>query len=128
MTANGVTAALRHAVEAARLILGSRSRSRIPWLAGAMYSRRVLSLARFFNSGIERVIYESPIRNRIGVLAAGNVYTIPAWSLNSVYSRLRPEGAIQTILFSGLLDVVRLGEFLFYRFCKLVQNSERATA
>ena len=68
MTANGVTAALRHAAEGSRLIVESHRRRRIPYLAAAMYSRRVLGLAMFFNRGIERVIYESPIRNQIGVL------------------------------------------------------------
>jgi flavin-dependent dehydrogenase len=118
MTANGVTAALRHASEASRLIIESRHRRRIPSLAAAMYSRRILSLAKFFNLGIERVIYESPIRNRIGVLLAGEVYTVPAWSLNAVYSRLQPRGAFKTLLFGGLLYLLRMGEFLLYQFCK----------
>jgi menaquinone-9 beta-reductase len=119
MTSNGVTAALRHASEASRLIIESRHRSRIPYLAAAMYSRRILSLAKFFNLGIERVIYESPIRNRIGVLLAGEVYTVPAWSLNAVYSRLQPRGALKTLLFGGLLYVLRTGEYLLYQFCRL---------
>jgi menaquinone-9 beta-reductase len=118
MTSNGVTAALRHASEASRLIIESRHRRRIPRLAAAMYSRRILSVAKFFNLGIERVIYESPIRNRIGVLQAGDVYTVPAWSLNAVYSRFRPHGACKTLLFGGLLYVLRTGEYLLYQFCK----------
>jgi flavin-dependent dehydrogenase len=118
MTSNGVTAALRHAAEASRLIIESRHRRRIPRLAAAMYSRRILSLAKFFNLGIERVIYESPIRNRIGVLQAGEVYTVPAWSLNAIYSRFRPHGAVKTLLFGGLLYVVRTAEYLLYQFCK----------
>jgi flavin-dependent dehydrogenase len=119
MTSNGVTAALRHAAEASRLIVESRHRRRIPYLAAAMYSRRILSLAKFFNFGIERVIYESPIRNRIGVLLAGEVYTIPAWSLNALYSRFKPHGAFKTLLFGGLLYVLRMGEYLLYQLCKL---------
>ena len=128
MTANGVTAALRHAAEASRLVIASRHRKRIPWLAAAMYSRRILDLAMFFNYGIERVIYESPIRNRIGILKAADVYTVPAWSLNSVYSRLRPRGALKTLLFCSLLHLSRLGTFLFYSFCKWRQPSRRASA
>jgi menaquinone-9 beta-reductase len=85
-------------------------------------------LALFFNRGIERVIYESPIRNRIGVLNAGNVYTIPAWSLNSIYSHVRPHGAFKTLLFGWLLDMLRLGEYLLYKFCKWLQPSSRVTA
>jgi menaquinone-9 beta-reductase len=128
MTANGVTAALRHASEASRLIIESRQRRRIPVMSAWLYSRRVLGLAMFFNRGIERVIYEAPIRNRIGVLQAGDVYTVPAWSLNSIYSRFRPHGAIKTILFSCLLDLVRMGEYLLYRVCKWAQPSSRALA
>src|SRR3984957_20293252 len=118
MTSNGVTAALRHAAEASRLIIESRHRRRIPSLAAAMYSRRILSLAKFFNLGIERVIYESPIRNRIGVLLAGEVYTVPAWSLNAIYTRFQPHGAFKTLLFGGVLYVLRLGGYLLYQFCK----------
>jgi flavin-dependent dehydrogenase len=128
MTANGVTAALRHASEASRLIIESRHRRRIRVIGASMYSRRVLGVAMFFNQGIERVIYEAPIRNRIGVLQAGDVYTVPAWSLNSVYSRFRPHGAIKTILFGCLLDLVRMGEYLLYRVCKWAQRSPRAPA
>jgi 2-polyprenyl-6-methoxyphenol hydroxylase-like FAD-dependent oxidoreductase len=104
--------------EASRLIIESRHRRRIPYLAAAMYSLRILSLAKFFNLGIERVIYESPIRNRIGALLAGEVYTVPAWSLNAIYSRFKPHGAFKTLLFGGLLYVLRMGEFLLYQFCK----------
>jgi menaquinone-9 beta-reductase len=125
MTANGVTAALRHAAEASRLLIESRHRQSIPWLGAAMYSRRILDLAMFFNYGIERVIYESPVRNRIGVLKAGDVYTIPAWSLNSVYSRLRPRGVLKTLLFCSLLYLSRLGTFLFYSFCKWQEPSRQ---
>jgi flavin-dependent dehydrogenase len=128
MTANGVTAALRHASEASRLIIESRHRRRIPVMSAWLYSRRVLGLAMFFNRGIERVIYEAPIRNRIGVLKAGDVYTVPAWSLNSIYSRFQPHGAVKTILFSCLLDLVRMGEYLLYRVCKWAQPSSRALA
>jgi menaquinone-9 beta-reductase len=93
-----------------------------------MYSQRILSLAKFFNLGIERVIYESPIRNRIGVLLAGEVYTVPAWSLNAVYSRLQPRGPFKTLLFGGLLYALRTGEFLLYQFCKWLQPSAQAIA
>jgi hypothetical protein len=128
LTANGMTAALRHAAEGSRLIIESRHRHRIPYLRAAMYSRRALSLAMFFNRGIERVIYESPIRNRIGVLQAGDVYTVPAWSLNSIYSRFRPYGVFKTLLFGWLLDMSRLVEYMLYQFCKWLEPSSRTAA
>jgi hypothetical protein len=123
MTSNGVTTALRHAAEASRLIVRYRDRVRIPRLPAAMYSQRVLSLARFFNSGIESVLYDWPVRNRIGVFNAGDVYTIPAWSMNVVYSRLGPQGFIKTTLFRLLLASLRYSLGGFHWFCKRSQNS-----
>ena len=48
MTSNGVTAALRHADEASRLIIRFRNRRSIPRLPASMYSQRVLSLGKIF--------------------------------------------------------------------------------
>lgn len=118
MTSNGVTAALRTAAEASDLILRSRKRGRIPVLAGAMYGRRVLALGRFFNSGIEKVLYDAPIRNRVGALAAGDIYTVPAWSLNTVYPRLRPRGLTATMFYTSLLGTLRASARAYLDFCK----------
>jgi menaquinone-9 beta-reductase len=121
MTSNGVTAALRHASEAAALIIKYRHRERLPWFACAAYSRRVQDLARFFNCGIEKIVYDAPIRNRIGIKVAGDVYTIPAWSLNNVYSRVQPRGVVASLLFWALLGVFRAAASVMYSFCKYVQ-------
>jgi flavin-dependent dehydrogenase len=117
MTSNGVTAALRHAEEGSKIILRSRNRKRLPWLARTLYSRRVLYMANFFNSGIEKVIYDWPIRNRIGPLRAGDVYTIPAWSINNIYSRIRPNGIVSTFLLGTLLTALRFAMNLLYFCC-----------
>jgi flavin-dependent dehydrogenase len=122
MTSNGVTGALRHASEAAALIAKYRRRNRLPWLAAAMYSRRVQDVARFFNCGIEKVIYDGPIRNRIGVRTAGDVYTIPAWSLNNVYARLSPRGVIGSLFFWLLLGTFRAAASLLHALCKFRQT------
>lgn len=121
MTSNGVTAALRHASEAAALIIKYRDRGRISWLAAAMYSRRVQDVARFFNCGIEKVVYDSPIRNRIGVKTAGDVYTIPAWSLNNVYARVSPRGIVSSLFICLLLGLFRTAASVLYSFCKYEQ-------
>lgn len=128
MTSNGVTAAMRHAAEASSLIDRFRSRRRLPYLPAAMYSRRVKSLARFFNGAIEEVLYEWPIRNRIGAFRAGDVYTIPAWSLNVVYSRLQPRGVFTTLLFGGLVGILGFAVHVFYSFCNRQQPSPGAAA
>jgi len=128
MTSNGVTAALRHASEAAGLIAKYRHRNRIPWIAAALYSRRVQDVARFFNCGIEKVIYDAPIRNRIGVRIAGDVYTIPAWSLNNIYTRVRPRGVVTSMFFWLLFGTFRAAASVLYTICKFRQTPCEAAA
>jgi len=72
-------------------------------------------MAKFFNSGIEQILYEPPVRNRIGMPKAGTLYTSPAWSMNVVYARLKPFGAIKTFLLNLILGSFRLGAWLFCR-------------
>lgn len=127
MTSNGVTSALRHAAEAASLIVRSQHREQLhPWGA-AMYNRRSVSLGRFFNDGIEKVIYDRPIRKRLGTLAAGDVYTVPAWSLNYLYSRLKPTGVCLTAFFGFVLCLLRATVAIYYGVCKRLEVS-RETA
>ena len=126
MTSNGVTAALRHASEASSLIIQSRNRRQLPAIGAAMYSRRVGSLAKFFNCGIEKVFYDFPVRNYIGALSAGDVYTVPAWSLNSIYARLRPRGVITTLMFECLLGLLRASAWMLHSFCKQEEPFSKA--
>jgi flavin-dependent dehydrogenase len=128
MTSNGVTAALRHAAEASRIIVRSRNRRQLPWLSRTLYSRRVLYMANFFNSGIEKVVYDWPIRNRIGPLRAGDLYTIPAWSINNIYSRIRPSSVTSTFLFGMFLAILRFAMNLFYWFCARSRSAAPACA
>jgi flavin-dependent dehydrogenase len=118
ITANGVTAALRHAAEASALIVKYRKRGRLPLSARASYSGRMLQMAKFFNGGIEKIVYESPVRNRIGLGRSGTIYTSPAWSMNLVYARLRPTGIVSTFLFGLSLKFFRAGAWLLHRICK----------
>jgi menaquinone-9 beta-reductase len=75
ITSNGVTAALRHAREASALILKYRSRKELPRIARFCYSTRLFQMARFLNSGIEKIVYEPPVRNRIGIRHSGTAMT-----------------------------------------------------
>jgi hypothetical protein len=85
-------------------------------------------MANFFNSGIERVIYDWPIRNRIGALAAGDVYTIPAWSINNIYSRIQPGGLISTMAFGLFLAALRGAMNLLYWFCRRARPAAQVCA
>jgi flavin-dependent dehydrogenase len=104
MTSNGVTAALRHAAEAASIIIKNQRSPHLPVLTRAAYDRRVRGLASFLNIGIEKVVYDWPVRNWLGPLNAGDLYTVPAWSMNHLYSRLRPRGLTATLMFCSILS------------------------
>jgi flavin-dependent dehydrogenase len=119
MTANGVTAALRHAQEAAALLISNRNASRLPRLASAAYAWRVRDVAAFFNSLIETIIYEKNIRAHVGMLVAGDVYTIPAWLMNFFYSRTRPSGVIGSACFGMVLRFLRCSAAAFSWFCRV---------
>jgi menaquinone-9 beta-reductase len=123
MTSNGVTAALRHAAEAAALVLKYRTRGELPWRARKAYSSRILQTAKFFNEGIEKIIYEPVVRNRIGLPAAGTIYTSPAWSMNVVYARLSPAGLFSTFFLGAMLGVFRLSASILYWCCSLLKPS-----
>src|SRR5450755_981085 len=122
MTSNGVTAALRHASEAAALILKFRKRGELPLRARRAYSRRILQTAKFFNEGIEKIIYEPAVRNRIGLPVAGAVYTSPAWSMNVVYARMHPDGMLSTFLLGAMLGFFRISASMLYRFCRMLKS------
>ena len=117
MTSNGVTAALRHAAEAAALILKFRTRGELPLRARKAYSNRILQTAKFFNEGIEKIIYEPVVRNRIGLSTAGTVYTSPAWSMNVVYARLSPAGTFSTFFLGVMLGFFRISASILYWCC-----------
>jgi flavin-dependent dehydrogenase len=123
MTSNGVTAALRHASEAAALILKFWGRGELPLRARKAYSNRILQTGKFFNEGIEQVIYEPAVRNRIGLSSAGTVYTSPAWSMNVVYARLSPTGLFSTFLLGAMLGFFRVSASILYRWCSRQEPS-----
>jgi flavin-dependent dehydrogenase len=118
MTSNGVTAALRQARESADLLIRSRGRRQLPRLAALAYSCRMTALAQFFNCGIERIMYTPPVRRRIGPLLAGDVYTIPAWLMNLVYTRVAPRGVVSTCLYCGALAGFRVAASVLQWWCR----------
>jgi 2-polyprenyl-6-methoxyphenol hydroxylase-like FAD-dependent oxidoreductase len=125
ITGNGVTASLRHASEAARLICKFRSKGRISAWAQTTYSLRVFHMGKFFNSLIEKLAYDWPVRDRMGLLKAGDAYTVFAWSINHIYSRISPAGMFSTALFSLFLTSLRGAAWILYHLCRAFSTPPR---
>jgi menaquinone-9 beta-reductase len=122
ITSNGVSAALRHAEEASALIAECRGRSELPSGARIAYDRRVLQMGEFFNGGIEWLVYDWPVRDRLGAGRAATVYTTAAWTMNGVYSRSRPRGVLATATFGAVLGVLRVSAWICHRLCKFLSR------
>ena len=107
ITGNGVTAALRHATEASAPIYRYKHRQSISVLARGAYNLRVSGVGQYFNSLIEKLFYESPVRIRLGLFGTARAYTVPAWLTNLVYSRVRPRRLFGTMAFCFALVTIR---------------------
>ncbi len=107
ITGNGVTAALRHAQEATTLICRYRRRGTIPARARDVYNLRVSAVGRYFNSLIEKLFYQPALRDRLGLFGTARIYTVPAWLMNLVYTRMRPRTLLRTLAIGLVMSALR---------------------
>lgn len=129
ITGNGVTAALRHADEATALIRRYRHRGTIPALARAAYNLRVSSVGLYFNSLIEKLFYQPMLRDRLGLFGTARIYTVPAWLMNLIYTRMRPRGSIvRTLAISSIMATIRMIAWAAYQVAVVFHRSPRALA
>lgn len=116
ITGNGVTAALRHADEASALICKYRHRGTIPAFARAVYNLRVAAVGRYFNSLIEMLFYQPMLRDRLGLFGTARIYTVPAWLLNLIYTRIRPRGSLlRTLTITLSMNAIRFATWIAFR-------------
>jgi len=118
ITANGVTAGLRHAEESCDLILKYRKRSKLSLRARISYSSRVAQLGGFFNSGVENLVYQPQVRTRFGMGGSASTYISPAWGMNLLYGCFRRKGLFSTMLLGSLMEFSRACQWILYRCCK----------
>ena len=107
LTANGVTAAFRHARDAAELIVHADTRRSLTPRERATYTRSVRMMGEAFNHSIETSIYDWPVRWGLGVLAAEKVYTAFSYPVNALYSKFHPRTRVSVALFGVLVGGVR---------------------
>jgi flavin-dependent dehydrogenase len=119
ITGNGVTAALRNAEKASALICRYRHRKIIPVLARTAYNLRVSGIGRYFNSLIEKLFYQPPLRARLGLFGTARAYTVPAWLTNLLYSRVRPRRLFGTVIFCSALVTIRAVAWGLFQLSRL---------
>jgi menaquinone-9 beta-reductase len=120
LTANGVTAAFRHAREAARGIQDSLAAGSLSRRQQRMYSSHVRRMGYAFNHAIERAAYEPSMRLGLGMNGALSVYVIFAFTINALYTRREPRTRPGTLAFSALLALVHLWIDTWYLIARMI--------
>jgi flavin-dependent dehydrogenase len=108
LTGNGFTSGMRHARFAAAAIQRAGTGPELPASDRRWFSRHVHRLGHSFNSHIERVIYQPPVRRGLGMYTATIVYTSFAFFMNALYTRFDPTGPVAMAIFDGLFAAARV--------------------
>jgi len=70
----------------------------------------------YFNSLIEKLFYQPALRDRLGLFGTARIYTVPAWLLNLVYTRMRPAGSlIRTLAVASIMAALRMAAWLMFQ-------------
>ena len=108
LTGNGVTSGMRHARFACAAIRRAGANPDLARADRRWYARHVHRLGHSFNSHIERVIYQAPVRRGLGMYAATIAYTSFAFFMNALYTRFDPTGPVAMAVFDGLFVAARV--------------------
>lgn len=108
LTANGVTAAFRHGLDAAAIIAESVEGDRASERQRYAFDANVRRMGHAFNHSIETGIYEYPVRCGVGSLPAQRIYTAFSYTINALYSKLQPRTRLRSDVFDLLLKSVWL--------------------
>lgn len=120
LTSAGVTLALRHASEAAKVILDSVES---PGRTGEQlrkYDRRLRTVSSLYNYAIENLMYDPTVRRAVGVRWASRAYVTLGYGTNSLYSRLRATQTPGSISFALIVRAMRLWANAWLRLSMLV--------
>jgi flavin-dependent dehydrogenase len=106
LTANGVTAAFRHAAEGVKFILESNDRGTLTARQRRVYNTNVQRMGHVFNHSIETSIYDNSIRWGLGVMPAQKIYTAFSYTVNALYTKYRPQGWLSMLCFGVMMKGV----------------------
>src|SRR6202035_1754630 len=106
--ATGVTAAFRHAHDAAVCVADSFARGEFTARQRRIYDTNLKRMGHVFNHSIEGALYNWPIRWGLGVMPAQKIYTAFSYTINALYSKYQPHGWPSMLIFGFILKGVRL--------------------
>ena len=90
LSSSGVSAAIRHGVEAAATIVSAEESPESLHRLLARYGRRVSDVARLYNEALEGLLYDPQLRQRLGTRQAARAYVILGYLTSAIYNRLEP--------------------------------------
>jgi len=128
LTANGMTAAMRHAREAADSIREAERVGRLSRRQQRMYSSHVRGMGHAFNHAIERTAYQPWMRWGLGENRSLWVYTVFSYTINALYTRREPKTRLGTWAFSSLLSLVRVWMDIWWVIARMTVATQRASA
>jgi len=106
LTANGVTAAFRHAAEGVKFIVQSNERGELTARQRRIYNTNVQRMGHVFNHSIETSIYDNSIRWGLGVMPAQKIYTAFSYTVNALYTKYKPQGRLSMMCFGCIMKGV----------------------
>lgn len=108
LTSNGVTAAMRHAQDAANLIGEAFARESLSTRQRWVYNTNVCRMGNAYNYSIEKAVYDWPLRRGLGTRTSFSVYVYFGFVANALYSKFAPRSRLAMALFGAYLASVRL--------------------
>ena len=106
LTSTGVSAAMRHGIEAAEIIQ-SAPRRRVD-RALRRFDRRVRCMATLYNEAVQELLYSPDVRRRIGMRRTARAYVILGFGMSALYTRLGGTGPVRHVVVIGLAGGYRL--------------------
>jgi flavin-dependent dehydrogenase len=108
ITSIGMTMAMRHASEAAELIIDNADSPAGAEQELSTYDRRVRDVAGLYNLGVETLMYGPLLRRAFGIRWASRAYVPLGYLTNSLYTRLKPVTRSRMTALGLVLGVLRL--------------------
>jgi flavin-dependent dehydrogenase len=93
LSSMGVTAALRHGTEAAKIIAESLRHPDAAHRLLSGYDQRVRGIAVLYNDALDTLLYRASLRRRLGIKQAARAYVILGYLANALYTRLKPDNS-----------------------------------